>query len=222
VSLADAAGEGGPTLPSHLYAILDVDACAARGLDPRTVYRGWLRAGVRLIQLRAKSLASGPLVALASELAAAARSAGATFILNDRPDLARLAAARGVHLGQTDVPPQDARTLMGPDAIIGLSTHSRGELHVAFAEPVDYVAVGAVFTTSMKGPTHPTVGLGLVREAASLGRAHRRPIVGIGGIGLANAASVIEAGAAAVAVITDLLQGDSAERARHYLDALGG
>jgi len=206
--------------PSKLYAILDVDLCAARGLDPLGVHRAWLGAGVRLIQLRAKSLASGAIVALASELAAESRSAGATFILNDRPDLTRLTGAAGVHLGQTDVSPRHARAICGPDAIIGLSTHSRSELHPAFSEPVDYVAVGAIFPTSMKGPAHPVVGLDLVREAAALGRAHRRPIVAIGGIRLASAPGVIEAGASAVAVITDLVDDDPADRARRFLDAL--
>jgi len=144
------------------------------------------------------------------------------FILNDRPDLARLADAHGVHLGQTDLPPRHARSVLGTNAIVGLSTHTRAELHAAFDEPVDYIAVGAVFPTSMKGPSHPTVGLDLIREAGALGRVHDRPIVGIGGIALANAPSVIEAGAFAVAVITDLVEGDPADRARRLLDALGG
>ncbi|HUL75508.1 MAG TPA: thiamine phosphate synthase [Vicinamibacterales bacterium] len=209
-------------LSSRLYAILDVDLCAARGLDPRRVFDAWLGAGVRLVQLRAKSLAGGPLLTMAGDFASAARAVGATFILNDRPDLARLAGAAGVHLGQSDLPPRAARAICGPEAMIGLSTHSRSELHPAFAEPVDYVAVGAVFPTSMKGPAHPVVGLDLVREAAALGRAHRRPIVGIGGIGLDTARRVIEAGASAVAVITDLLEGDPADRARRFLEVLGG
>jgi len=154
-------------------------------------------------------------------LAHAARESGATFILNDRADLARIARAAGVHIGQTDLPPADARRILGPDAIVGISTHNAAELDAAMRAPVDYVAVGAVFRTAMKGPTHPTVGLELVRHAAALGEAHNRPIVAIGGITLDTAVSVIEAGAAAVAVITDLLaDGNPRQRALDFLRAL--
>ena len=205
----------------RLYAILDLEALAARQLDARVVYRGWLDAGIRLIQLRAKTLASGPLLALAREFADQARGFGATLILNDRADLARMAGAAGVHVGQTDLPPVDARKVVGPGAVVGLSTHSAAELREAMREPVDYVAVGAVFATSVKGPAHPTVGLKLVREAAMLGVAHQKPIVAIGGITLETAASVISAGATSVAVITDLVVGDPVERARLYLSVLG-
>jgi thiamine-phosphate pyrophosphorylase len=185
------------------------------------VFRGWLDAGVRLIQLRTKALGSGALLTLAQELAEDARSARATFILNDRADLARLAGASGVHVGQTDLPPADARRLLGADFIVGLSTHSEAEIAAALAEPVDYLGVGAVFGTTMKGPAHPTVGLALVARAAELGSARATPIVAIGGITLERASSVLEAGASSVAVITDLLVGDPAARAREYLAVLG-
>ena len=204
----------------RLYAILDVEALAVRGLDARTVYRGWLDAGVRLIQLRAKTLPSGALFELARELSAGARDAGATFILNDRAGLARMAGATGVHVGQTDLPPSEVRKVLGPNAVVGLSTHSETELDGAMHEPVDYVAVGAVFQTSIKGPAHPTVGLDFVRHAAALGARHAKPIVAIGGITIETAATVIDAGAASVAVITDLLVGDPGERARQYLSVL--
>lgn len=205
----------------RFYAILDVEALDARGFDPLTIGRAWLDAGVRLIQLRAKTMASGPLVELAGTLAAIARAAGATFILNDRADLARLAGVAGVHVGQTDLSPADVRLVVGPDAIVGRSTHTREELVAAMTEPVDYVAVGAVFKTSMKGPDHPTVGLDFVRYAAALGRSHDRPVVAIGGVRLDTASSVIAAGASSVAVITDLLEGDPIARARQYLAVLG-
>jgi len=194
---------------------------AARQLDARAVFRGWLDAGVRLIQLRAKALASGALVALAEDLAIEARESGAMLILNDRADLARMAGAAGVHVGQTDLPPADVRRLLRENAIVGLSTHSADELHAAMREPVDYVAVGAVFQTSMKGPTHPTVGVDFVRHAAALGATRGKPIVAIGGITLQTARRVIDAGASSVAVISDLLAGDPVERARLYLSVLG-
>jgi thiamine-phosphate pyrophosphorylase len=183
--------------------------------------RAWLDAGVRLIQLRTKTLASGPLVELARELGADARRAGAAFILNDRADLARISGAAGVHVGQTDLPPADARKILGPDGVVGLSTHGAAELDAAMREPVNYVAVGAVFPSATKGPAHPIVGLEFVREAAALGARHAKPIVGIGGITLETAPTVIDAGAASVAVITDLLVGDPAKRARQYLSVLG-
>jgi len=183
--------------------------------------RAWLDAGVRLIQLRTKTLASGPLVELARELGADARRAGAAFILNDRADLARISGAAGVHVGQTDLPPADAGKILGPVGVVGLSTHGAAELDAAMREPVNYVAVGAVFPSSTKGPAHPIVGLEFVREAAALGARHAKPIVGIGGITLETAPTVIDAGAASVAVITDLLVGDPAERARQYLSVLG-
>ena len=198
---------------------------------------------MRLLQLRTKALASGPLFELATELATAARESGATFILNDRADLARMIGVRpgsdlgqtrvrprsdpgltpvvGVHVGQTDLPPADARAIVGPDALVGLSTHSADELHAAMREPVDYVAVGAVFQTSIKGPTHPTVGVEFVRQAAVLGAAHGKPIVAIGGITLDTARPIIDAGASSVAIISDLLAGDPVERARQYLSVLG-
>jgi thiamine-phosphate pyrophosphorylase len=174
-----------------------------------------------LIQLRTKTMASGALVALAREFADAARRAGATLILNDRADLARVSGAAGVHVGQTDLPPVDARKIVGSDRVVGLSTHSAAELDAAMREPVDYVAVGAVFQSSIKGPAHPTVGLAFVREAAALGARHAKPIVAIGGITLETASTVIDAGAASVAVITDLLVGDPVERARQYVSVLG-
>ncbi len=205
----------------RLYAILDLEAAAARKLDPAAIYRGWLDAGIRLIQLRTKTLGSGPLVEMAREFADAARAVGATFVLNDRVDLARIAGASGVHVGQTDLPPVDARKILGPAAIVGLSTHTEAELTAAVREPVDYVAVGAVFTTTMKGASHPVVGFDLVRHAAALGARHGKPIVAIGGITIETAPAVIEAGAASVAIISDLLQGDPVERARQYLSVLG-
>ena len=183
--------------------------------------RAWLDAGVRLIQLRTKTLASGPLVELARELGADARRAGAAFILNDRADLARISGAAGVHVGQTDLLSADARKILGPDGVVGLSTHGAAELDAAMREPVNYVAVGAVFPSTTKGPAHPIVGLEFVREAAALGARHAKPIVGIGGITLETAPTVIDAGAASVAVITDLLVGDPAKRARQYLSVLG-
>jgi thiamine-phosphate pyrophosphorylase len=208
------------TLP-RLYAILDADVCAVQGLNPPDIVRVWLDAGVRLIQLRAKSMPSGRFLALAEALAADASSAEATFIINDRADIARLARASGVHVGQADLPPADARRIVGEPAVVGFSTHNSGQARLALAEPVDYVAIGPIFLTTSKDRPDPVVGLDGVREARAIVTPSGRPLVAIGGITLERAPSVIEAGADAVAVISGLLGGgDPRARAREFLRVL--
>jgi thiamine-phosphate pyrophosphorylase len=204
----------------RLYAILDVDICASRGLDSREVFQAWLDAGVRLIQLRAKQMPSGRLLDLAEGFARTARSAGATFIVNDRADIARLAGAAGVHLGQTDLTPADARLVVGESAMVGVSTHNDEQARLTLAEPVDYVAIGPVFSTSSKAQPDPVVGLDGVRRARDIVAPSVRPLVAIGGITLERAKSVIDAGADSIAVISDLLVGDPGARARAFLSRL--
>jgi thiamine-phosphate pyrophosphorylase len=148
-----------------------------------------------------------------------AAAAGAAVVVNDRVDLARMAGAAGVHVGQEDLPPAAARAQLGPAALIGCSTHTLDQLRAAVQWPVSYIAVGPVFGTRTKETGYDAVGLDLVREAATL--AGETPVVGIGGITLATVPSVIEAGAAAVAVIGDLLStGDPAGRVAAYLQCL--
>jgi len=208
-------------LPPPLYAVLDVDAVGERSLEPRRVAAAWLDAGVRWLQLRAKALDGGALLELADTLAALSRQAGATFIVNDRADVARLSDAGGVHLGQTDLRPVDARKILPAGRLIGVSTHSVEQAKAALSEPVDYLAIGPVFGTSTKARPDPEVGLDGVRAVSVLARARRRPVVAIGGITLARAPEVLAAGADSVAVIADLLHGDPGERARAFLQALG-
>jgi thiamine-phosphate pyrophosphorylase len=206
---------------TRLYAILDVDVCVSRGLDSREVFHAWLDAGVRLIQLRAKQVASGPLLVLAEEFARDAGSVGATFIVNDRADIARLAGAAGVHVGQTDLAPADARLVVGETAIVGVSTHNDEQARLTMAQPVDYVAIGPLFSTSSKERPDPIVGLDGLRRARAIVAASGRPLVAIGGITLERAKSVIDAGADSIAVISDLLVGDPRARAREFLRLLG-
>jgi thiamine-phosphate pyrophosphorylase len=164
-------------------------------------------------------LPSAAFLALCDEVVAAGTAAGAQIVVNDRVDLARLSRAAGVHIGQEDVPPRAARQQLGPDAIVGLSTHTIGQLEAALREPVSYVAVGPVFGTATKDTGYQPVGLDLVREAAA--RAAGLPIVAIGGITLERAPAVLAAGAAAVAVIGDLLAGsDPGARVAAYARAL--
>ena len=127
------------------------------------------------------------------------------MIVNDRVDLALLSAASGVHVGQEDLPPSVVRTLLGPDAVVGYSTHTVDQIERAAGEPVSYIAIGPVFGTRTKDTGYSAVGLDLVTEAVK--RASGRPVVAIGGITLATAPDVWNAGASAVAVITDLLVG---------------
>lgn len=202
-----------------LHAIVDVEVAAHAGWAPADLARAYLDGGVQCLQIRAKQLASGPFLQLCDEIVQLAAPFGAAVIVNDRADLARLSGADGVHVGQDDLPPVDARRLMGADAIIGYSTHNVSQIDAAIREPVTYVAVGPVFGTRTKDTGYAAVGLELVSTAAR--RADRMPVVAIGGITLENASSVIEAGGAAVAVIADLLAtGDPRGRARAYLQTL--
>jgi thiamine-phosphate pyrophosphorylase len=202
-----------------LHAIVDVDAAEHAGWAPADLARAFLDGGAPLIQIRAKHLASGPLLALSDAVVGLARPYGAAVVVNDRADIARMSGAAGVHVGQDDLPPGDARALLGAGAVIGYSTHSRAQVEAALPLPVDYIAVGPVFGTRSKETGYDPVGLALVGEAARL--AAPRPIVAIGGITLETAPAVIGAGAGAVAVIGDLLAGgDPAARVAAYLRAI--
>lgn len=200
--------------PPRLYAILDVDVVQARGMAPLDVFRIWLDAGVRLIQLRAKTKASGAMVELAGALVAQARPVGATLIINDRADVARLSGADGVHVGQGDLSPADVRLVAGPEAVVGLSTHTDAQVREAVGQPVSYVAVGPVFGTRTKNTGYDAVGLDLVRAAAAMAHAAGLPLVAIGGITHQNASSLFDAGADSVAVIGDLMGESLAELRR--------
>ena len=199
----------------RLYAILDIDRTDARGLAPLELVELWLGAGIRLIQLRAKTLSFGPMLELAEAMVARTREAGALAIVNDRVDVARLADADGVHLGQDDLSPSDARQMLGRDRLIGFSTHHIDQVQVALSMPVDYLAIGPVFATDSKARPDPVVGLEGVRTAVE--RAGEIPVVAIGGITLARAPEVLACGAASIAVIADLLTDDPAARARAWL-----
>ncbi len=197
------------------YPIIDTEACEARGLDPRQVASACLRGGARLLQLRAKAGASSAsFLALADDVVKAATACHATVIVNDRADIAWMAGA-GVHVGQEDLPPDAVRAILG-SAIIGLSTHDERQVDEALASTADYLAVGPVFDTTTKDTGYGARGLDLVRYASGRGK----PVVAIGGIDLQRAPAVIQAGAAAVAVITDVVRGDPEQQTRAYLAAL--
>ncbi|MGE5816281.1 MAG: thiamine phosphate synthase [Acidobacteriota bacterium] len=198
---------------SPLYAILDDDRARERGRGPLDLARVFFEAGVRLLQVRAKRLGSGALLVLSRAIVEAARPYGAQVVINDRADIAVLAGADGVHVGQDDLSPEDVRRVM-PTGILGLSTHSRAQFEAALLTPATYLAVGPVFGTLTKDTGYAAVGLDFVRWAAARSD---RPLVAIGGINAGNAPDVFEAGAASVAVISDLLD-DPAERVRRYFN----
>jgi thiamine-phosphate pyrophosphorylase len=178
-----------------------------------------LRGGARVVQARAKGLPDGALLALARECVAAARAQGGLLLVNDRPDVALLAGADGVHLGQDDLLPRDARQALPAGAVVGWSTHDDRQMEAAAAEPLDYVAIGPVFPTRTKADARPAVGLDGVRSA----RARTRlPLVAIGGITADNARAVIEAGADGVAVLSAVLAGGDVEAAVRRLRAALG
>jgi thiamine-phosphate pyrophosphorylase len=197
-------------LPPAPFAYPIVDAGRLRGRDPAFVVDSLARAGARLIQLRVKGLRDRPWLAMAGAVLAAARASGALLVVNDRADIARIVGADGLHVGQDDLTGADARTVVGPGVLLGVSTHNLDQLAAAATEAVDYVAIGPVFPTRTKDNPDPVVGLEMVRRARA---ATTRPLVAIGGITRANARSVVEAGADGVAVISDLLDAPDLARA---------
>jgi thiamine-phosphate pyrophosphorylase len=204
--------------PQPLNAILDAEAAAAAGWDLLDLAHAFLAGGARFLQLRAKRLPGARLLATAEALARLVQDAGGVLIVNDRADVARLAGASGVHVGQMDLAPSLVRPIVGPDAIIGASTHSAAQVERMLAEPIDYLAIGPVFETHTKDTGCAAVGLEGVRAAAALAAAAHRPLVAIGGITCERAPRVLEAGAAAVAVIGALLtDGRPEARVREFL-----
>ena len=187
---------------------------------PADVARAFLAGGARWLQLRAKAIGSGAFLDLASAILQDTTAAGATLIINDRADIAVLSGAPGLHVGQEDLAPADARAVIGIEPMLGLSTHTQEQWERAVREPISYLAIGPVFGTGTKDTGYHAIGLETVRRAAEAASRHGLPAVAIGGITLENAASVIAAGAASVAVIGDLLKGDPEARCRSFVHAL--
>jgi thiamine-phosphate pyrophosphorylase len=154
-----------------------------------------VRGGVDVVQLRERSLDDGALLEAARRMRDQAHAAGALFLVNDRPDVALLAGADGVHVGQDDLPPAAVRELVGDDLLVGLSTHAPAEIETA--ADVDYIGVGPVHATPTK-PGRPAVGLDLVRYAVEHARL---PWFAIGGVDPGSAPAVVGAGATRLAVV---------------------
>jgi thiamine-phosphate pyrophosphorylase len=195
-----------------LYVILDA---ALLPSDPIEVTKKLLDAGARLFEYRSKTSSSRELLHVSQALGLTVRQHGGTFLVNDRADIAHLAGANGVHLGQDDLSVSAARKIVGNDCLIGLSTHNLQQFATAIASSADYIVVGPIFPTSGKQNPEPVLGVDFIRSVRKL---TAKPIVAIGGITLQRTREVMEAGADSVAVISDILKGKNpADRVRQYL-----
>jgi thiamine-phosphate pyrophosphorylase len=185
-------------LPSHFYAMID----PAGGHEPVMLAETMLDAGARIMQLRLKDSPGRDFLAAARAIAEMCRKRGATLIVNDRADIAILAAAHGVHLGQTDLPLDAARRIIGNDRMIGISTHNVEQARAAEDGGADYVGFGPMYPGGLR---NNAAGKGL-DELRAIRAAVKIPIVAIGGITEARVAETLAAGADAVAIITDVVQ----------------
>ncbi|MCU1235085.1 MAG: thiamine-phosphate pyrophosphorylase [Candidatus Solibacter sp.] len=185
----------------RVYPILDTESLDRRDISLETAAAAFLDGGAGILQIRHKSHWSRDIYDSARTVARLCREAGSPLIINDRADFAMLLDA-GLHIGQDDLSPRDARRLMGPDAPIGFSSHNLNQLCAAGGEPVDYVALGPVFITGSKLNPDPVTGIEELRRCRPL---IDKPLVAIGGITQENALQVLNAGADSVAVISGLL-----------------
>ena len=203
------------TLPTPLYVVLDRGAAGDRDLVP--LLDAVLAGGCRVVQLREKIMPLSDLYPVARALRRRCREAGCLFIVNDRVDLALAVEADGVHVGQDDLPAREARRLLRPGMILGVSTHDESQARRARDDGADYVAVGSMFPTGSKTGFR-LVGPDLLRRVRP---EIRVPLVAIGGITLDNVTEVIRAGADAVAVISAVCASpDPAAAARRFLETI--
>ncbi len=199
----------------RVYLVTDRDLCLGRNLED--VVLAAVRGGAGAVQLREKNASSREFLALARALVSRLQPLGVPLIINDRADIALASGAAGLHVGQSDLPPEDARRLMGPDAIIGLSVETREELLDAEKLDIDYVGLSPIFTTPTKTDTHEPWGLAGLRWA----REHSPlTLVAIGGIHRNNAADVVAAGAHSLAVVSELCSAQNPEEAARNLLAV--
>lgn len=200
----------------RLYVLLTQAECGAPLLQAAEAV---IRGGADAVQLREKDLPDREVVALGKALRRMTADAGVRFIMNDRPDLARLTNADGVHLGQEDLPVSAARTVLAPGQVVGVSTHSVAQALHAQADGADYIGVGPVFPTRTRGYAEG-MGLDYVRQAAE---AVALPLIAIGGITVATAGEVMAAGAAGrtgIAVCSAILGADDIEAATRAFKAV--
>lgn len=184
----------------RLYLVTDRSFCLGRNLTD--IVDEAVSGGVTMVQLREKECCSREFVELASAVHSVTLRRGVPLIINDRVDVAQAVGAEGVHLGQSDMPCSIARSLLGPDAIIGLSVENLDDVSAARALDVDYLGVSPVFSTATKTDTAAPFGLDGLRQAVALSPF---PCVAIGGINASNAAQVMACGAAGIAVVSAVM-----------------
>jgi thiamine-phosphate pyrophosphorylase len=204
---------------ARFYAIVDAEVLRASGIEVREFCLELRAAGVSLVQWRDKMGSPQKVLADAAVLREVLTGSGCRLIMNDRADLAVLAGFGGVHVGQGDLSPEEARGIVGLERLVGVSTHTDEQVQIANVTSADYIAIGPVFATGTKLDAEPVIGLEGVRRAKAL---TKKPVVAIGGITRANARSVIDAGADSVAVISALfVEGETVEKvARDFLGIL--
>jgi len=195
-----------------VYLVTDRPLCGGRALID--VVAEAAAGGATLVQLREKEAGTREFVELARAVKKALAPFGVPLLVNDRLDVALACGADGVHAGQKDMHPSDARAILGPDAIIGLSVETPELARAARDFPVDYLGAGPVFPTATKADAAPVLGLSGLGEVVGLAG---RPVVGIGGIGPANAMEVLRAGAHGVAVVSALCAASSPREAAREL-----
>jgi thiamine-phosphate pyrophosphorylase len=188
--------------PADLKVYLCTDRKLSLGRPLLETVEAAIEGGATMVQIREKEAPAGEFFAIVKEALALTRSRGIPLIINDRLDIALAAGADGVHLGQSDLPCREARRAAGKGMIIGISAHTPEEALAAWRDGADYIGAGAVFPTGSKADVSAVIGIDGIRAIAS---AVKIPVVGIGGINSQNAALVIAAGAAGVAVISAVL-----------------
>jgi thiamine-phosphate pyrophosphorylase len=203
----------------RFYPIVDQGLLELRGVAVSRIAEDLKSAGVMLVQYRNKVGEAESILRHAAAVWEVFSGSGCRLILNDHADLVGPTGFGGVHVGQGDLSPTDARRVVGAERWVGVSTHNEEQVRVANETSADYVAVGPVFATGTKVDAEPVIGLDGVRRARAL---TRKPIVAIGGITRANARSVIDAGADSVAVISALfIEGETVEKVtRDFLEVL--
>jgi thiamine-phosphate pyrophosphorylase len=228
VSFSTPEGQG-PLRRERLRTARLYFVCDARphGADPEPLLRAALGGGVDIVQLREKQLGRAEIERAASTFRRMADNYSALFIVNDDPDLARICDADGVHVGQDDASVEEARAVLGTQAIIGQSTHSEEQIAAAEGRDIDYFAVGPVWETPTK-PGRPAVGVDLVTQAAERARAaggDKKPFFAIGGISPLNAGQVVAAGAERMCVVRAIRDAPhpevAAEALRRAFDVAG-
>ena len=204
----------------RLYPILDAGLLLRSGLSIEGFARELREAGIRFLQYRDKEATDKVVLERAALLRTIFPVSDSCLILNDRVSLVSTARYDGIHVGQEDLSPAQTRATLGPEVLIGVSTHSEDQLRSATNGPADYVAIGPVFATASKLDPDPVVGVEGVRAARGM---TTKPLVAIGGISRSNCAAVIEAGPDSVAVISDLIPrpgSSTVQRVEEFLTAL--